>query len=503
MQIQLPKLKKVNQNKKKKIFLISDSLQFYSGVATISKEIVLGTIHKYDWVQLGAALNHPDHGKILNLSEEVSKETGVDDAYLKIYCHNGYGNPDVLREIIMYEQPDALMLVTDPRFFGHVFHMEHELKTRYKIPIIYLNIWDNLAFPIWNSSAYASCDLLMSINKQTKVINKAVLSQHETEWVDLDTGDHSEGRFYFEQKFKTLLSYVPHGSSVKYFYKQTPESHDWNQFQEFKSNFLKKYDTDFIVFFNSRNIRRKQPGDIILSFKRFCDQLPKDSKKPLLLMKTTIQDENGTDLMAVKNAIAPKENIVFIQDMISPQQMNWFYNLVDCTFFMSSAEGFGLAANESLLCGTMIIAPVTGGLQDQMRFETSKGEWLEFDEYFTSNHRGTFKKCGNWAYPIFPRTRALQGSIPTPYIFDDYSDADDAATGLKFIYDLGKEKRDEFGLEGRDWVMSEESGMSSPEMCKRVINSIEQLFQTWTPKLKYELIKVHERHEIILDGIVW
>ena len=33
----------------KKILLLSDDLRLSSGVGTMSKEIVFGTIHKYDW----------------------------------------------------------------------------------------------------------------------------------------------------------------------------------------------------------------------------------------------------------------------------------------------------------------------------------------------------------------------------------------------------------------------------------------------------------------------
>ena len=301
-----------------------------------------------------------------------------------------------------------------------------------------------------------------------------------------------------------LLSYVPHGSSVKYFYKQTPDSPDWNDFQKFKADFKKAHDADFVVFYNSRNVRRKQPGDIILSYRRFCDSLPPEqAKKCCLIMKTAVVDDNGTDLMAVKKAICPKYKVLFNQDYLPPQQMNWFYNLADCTFFMSSAEGFGLAANESLLCGTMLIASVTGGLQDQMRFEDEDGNWIKIDSNFTSNHRGHFKKCGKWAYPIFPRARALQGSPMTPYIFDDYCDAEDAAEGLKFIYDLGIEERDVRGLEGQKWVMGEESGMSSPEMGKKFITAVDKLFETWKPKPKYETVKIEERKEISIDGIMW
>ena len=53
---------------KKKILLLSDDLRMHSGIATMSREIVLGTCHHYDWVQLGAAIKHPEQGKALDVS---------------------------------------------------------------------------------------------------------------------------------------------------------------------------------------------------------------------------------------------------------------------------------------------------------------------------------------------------------------------------------------------------------------------------------------------------
>jgi hypothetical protein len=67
----------------------------------------------------------------------------------------------------------------------------------------------------------------------------------------------------------------------------------------------------------------------------------------------------------------------------------------------------------------MIIGNVTGGIQDQMRFDDEKGEWIDFNEEFCSNHFGKYKKCGQWAIPVFPNNMSLVGSVPTPYIFDD------------------------------------------------------------------------------------
>ena len=93
-QIKLPKLRKVdpNKQKKKKILLLSDDLRMHSGIGTMSREFVIGTVDKYDWVQLGAAVKHPDHGKAIDVSHDVVKETGVADASVKIYPFSGYGN---------------------------------------------------------------------------------------------------------------------------------------------------------------------------------------------------------------------------------------------------------------------------------------------------------------------------------------------------------------------------------------------------------------------------
>ena len=54
----LPKLK-VSQptiSDKRKILLLSDDLRMSSGVGTMSREIVIGTLDKYDWVQVAGAI---------------------------------------------------------------------------------------------------------------------------------------------------------------------------------------------------------------------------------------------------------------------------------------------------------------------------------------------------------------------------------------------------------------------------------------------------------------
>ena len=133
---------------KKKILLMSDDLRMSSGVGTMSREIVLGTLHHYDWVQIGGAIKHPEDGKVVDMNDSVRKELGIKDADLKIYPVSGYGNEELVRYMMVHEKVDAILHYTDPRFWGWLYQMEHEI--RQHIPIFYYNIWDDLPYPMWN-----------------------------------------------------------------------------------------------------------------------------------------------------------------------------------------------------------------------------------------------------------------------------------------------------------------------------------------------------------------
>lgn len=162
---------------RKHILLLSDDLRLPSGVGTVSREIVMGTCQHYNWFQIGAAINHPDVGKLFDLSQEISKETGVPDPQIKVLPYNSYGDELIIRQVILNEKIDAVMIYTDPRFFIWFFNMEHEI--RQKIPILYYNIWDNLPYPTWNKPYYQSCDSLFAISKQTLNINKVLLADKD------------------------------------------------------------------------------------------------------------------------------------------------------------------------------------------------------------------------------------------------------------------------------------------------------------------------------------
>ena len=274
-------------------------------------------------------------------------------------------------------------------------------------------------------------------------------------------------------------------------------------YNTFVNNFKSNNDIDFIVFWNNRNIRRKQPGDVILSFKHFCDQLPKEkADRCALFMHTQISDANGTDLVSVKTALCPDYKIIFSDQPVNNMQLNFYYNMADVTINIASNEGFGLSHAESLMAGTPIVNNVTGGLQDGCRFEDENGEWIEFTTDFPSNHDGTYKKHANWAKPVFPSNRSLQGSPLTPYIFDDRVDFRDVAKAIKYWYDMPKEERQERGIEGHEWVKGDEANMSARKMSDRFIECIESCFKNWTPRKRFTLYKVEQKKKIEKPGVI-
>jgi len=448
----------IPKEQRKRILLLCDDIRLHSGVATMGKEFVIGTSHHYNWFNLGGAIKHPEEGKQFDLSEAANDLLGINDADVKLVPISGYGNPDLIRQIIKHEKIDAILLFTDPRYWVWLFQIENEI--RKKIPIMYLNIWDDYPAPQYNEFYYESCDCLMGISKQTVNINKIVL------------GDKAKNK---------VIGYVPHGINHTHFFKITPDYEKYNEYQLFKKQILDNKEYEYVVFYNARNIRRKSVPDLIAGYKVFCDNIgPEKAKKSLLLLHTQAKDENGTDLEAVINYLDNNHmNVKIIENVFPTEQMNWLYNLSDVTCLVSSNEGWGLSLTESMMAGTMIIGNVTGGMQDQMRF-VRDGKWMEFDTEFCSNHFGTYKEHGEWVEPVYPSNRSLVGSIPTPYIWDDRCDFRDIAKAIEKVYELGFEERNKRGLKGMEWVRGEESMMTAEAMSNNMIKYMDECFEKFT-----------------------
>ena len=453
---------------KKKILLMSDDLRMHSGVATVSKDIVVETLNEYDWAQIGGAIKHPEVGKIVDMSEGLS-EFGIKDGYLRIYPVDGYGSEDILREVMSRENPDAILHYTDPRFWIWFYQMESEI--RRNIPIFYYNIWDDLPDPQYNTNYYRSCDLLMGISKQTYGINKRLLKPYGYEdW---------------------QITYVPHGISPRRFHKIEDDDAKLLDFEE-KHRLL---DKKFKILYSNRNIRRKQPGDVMLAYKYFMDELtPEQREECVLVWHCAPIDDNGTDLPRVCRHLIPDYDICFTYDneneAFSDEDMNLLFNSADVYINMASNEGFGLGSAEALTVGTPIIVNVTGGLQDQCGFRNEDGEFLTPDDYVDlgSNHRGKYKNHGEWVKPVYPTNVSLQGSPPTPYIWDDRCQSEDVAPLIREFYDMGRKKRKKLGSLGTKFC--KENHMTAEAMGQNFINSMNGAFENWKPSKRYTMEKI-------------
>jgi glycosyltransferase involved in cell wall biosynthesis len=354
---------------------------------------------------------------------------------------------------------------------------------------------------MYNENYYESCDTVACISKQTYNIVKNVRQRKPIK--------------------KSELKYIPHGIDEVAFKplnidnpgldlaKKDKQGKDYTktEFEEmldFKRKVFGGRDYDFAILYNNRNIRRKMPGDVILAFSEFVKTLPKDDQdKVVLIMHTAVVDNNGTDLAAVvdnngtdlaavKKAVAPDCHIIFSNNKFEQRNMMYLYNMVDVTINIASNEGFGLSSAESLMCGTPIINNITGGLQDQVGFVDKNGAYLDPDKHYNakwgSNHDGKYKKHGEWASAVFPSNRALVGSPPTPYIFDDRCKFEDVAVAMRYWYDKSADERIAAGQKGRDYLF--EVGMTAKKMGFNFIDYINSSIDNWKPRTRFSVYSV-------------
>ena len=458
--------------KKPKILLLSDDLRMASGIATMSREFVLGTVDKFDWVQVGAAINHPEQGKMLDLSADIQQRTGIVDANVKILPWNGYGNADLIRQLINSEKPDAILHFTDPRYWIWLYEIEHEI--REQCPILFYAIWDDLPDPLYNRNYYESCDWIGCISRQTYGIIKRLSA--------LENGKT------WRTKEDWQVKYVPHGINTDV-YKSVEVP------AEFRNEILKGKDYDFVFYWSNRNIRRKQPADVIWAYNRFCEMVGKDkADRTALVMHTQPVDENGTDLPKVIEAVANGRNIIFSDKRRTVEELNWLYNIADCTINIANNEGFGLTTAESVMAGTPIIVNVTGGLQDQCGFKLD-GKYLTAEDYVEIGSLHDWRKWesklswGEWAKPIWSRSRSLAGSVPTPYIWDDRVDLDEVAEAMAEMYQLGRAELHIRGFCGRTAFISD-MGLEHHNMNNMMAEGIENTIKNFQPRKRWETFKI-------------
>ena len=375
---------------KKKIIVLSDHALSTSGVGVQTRHLINGLIKKDCWSfkQLGAAIKHSDYRlKQIN-----------DDFVIKPI--DGFGNKDMMRNILITEKPSAIILFADPRFFLWLFEIEDEIHQ--VCPIFWWHVWDNRPTPLFNNWMYEATD---AINCHS-YLTYQMCSEH------------------FPEKSR----FIPHAIPGNIFYEISDEEK-----LKYKIKVLGEDKKDhFVAFWANRNAKRKRPGDLLNSWKLFVDKTEK--KDAILILHTDPFDNEGVNIPKIIKMLNIEKNVAISTDKIDFDEMNIMYNIADITLNISFAEGFGLSTLESMQTGTPIVSITTGGLTRQV-----------------IDHRDNSEN----GVAIKPVLKNLVGSQNVPYIYEDYVSTEDVAAGIFKMYSLDAKSRQNLSLKVKKYAKEE------------------------------------------------
>ena len=381
----------MTEDGKYKVLVLSDHALSTSGVGTQTRHLIEGLLKKGCWSfrQFGAALKHNDYRTVVVNEDFIIKPI------------DGFGSPDLIRVTLATEKPDVLFIFTDPRFFTWLFEIEDEVR---KIcPIVWWHVWDNYPYPKFNDSYYQSTDLINCHSHMTYTMLK-------------DT-------------YPEKTNFIPHSLPDNLFYKMSN-----NDIQKHKSTLLGEDRKDhFVGIWVNRNAKRKRPSDLLVAWKAFLDDLQEKEghQKATLIMHTEPTDNEGPNLFKVTEMLGIQDHVFFSRDRIEFEKMNVLYNISDFCINTSYAEGFGLATLESMMTGTPIIAPKTGGLTRQV------------EDYRDGSHNGVACEV---------ELKTLVGSQSVPYIYEDYTSIETFANAMMKIYQLPENEKVKLSKKVKDYA---------------------------------------------------
>jgi glycosyltransferase involved in cell wall biosynthesis len=360
--------------KKKKILMLSDHQLAPSGVGVQARLLIDGLIAtgKYTFRCLGGAIRHQNYNTIK-----------VNDDFI-IKPVDGFGTKEMIREILIAEKPDALLLFTDPRQFTWLWEMEDEIHQI--CPITYWHVWDNDPYPAYNTKWYESTDLINCLSHKTYEL--------------------------IEPHFPEKTNYIPH-AFPKTLYRPLEDG----QIAELKKNNFHDRGDWFKALWLNRNATRKMPADVLDMWKQFLDKLESKHghRNALLVMHTDPNDQEGPNLLACAEAFGLQNQVWFSTDKLDFNHMNILHNITDTCINVAKNEGFGLSTLITMQVGKPVVALKTGGTTRQVV------------DYRDGSEHGV---------AIEPIKRVMVGSQLVPYIYEDIAGTEDVVNGLLKIYEM-------------------------------------------------------------------
>jgi len=379
--------------KKYKVITLSDHPLAPSGVGVQARFLFDGLVNTGRWSFrcLGGAIKHNNYDSVAVNPDFIVKPV------------DGFGSKELIRQLLLTEQPDAIFLFTDPRQFIWLWEMEDEIHQM--CPIVYWHVWDNDPYPAFNYPWYEGTDLINCLSHKTYELVKP--------------------------NFPEKTNYIPH-TFPKGAYSEIPEP----QLTALKKqNFGDKADW-FTALWVNRNATRKMPNDVLFAWKTFLDDLEAKHghRNATLIMHTDPQDGEGPNLLAASDMLGLANNVWFSTEKLQFEQMNIMHNLADVTINIAKNEGFGLSTLISMQVGKPIILLKTGGGGRQVV------------DYRNGNELGV---------AIEPSKRSLVGSQLVPYIFEDYCTERQVADAFMKIYELTPEEKADLKVKMADYLEHE------------------------------------------------
>lgn len=427
----------IPRENRKKILFITDSINCTSGVGNISREIVYATANHFNWVVIGGFQRAIHHGKIFDLSPSVNIERNFNDSQVHEIQYSGYGDANLYQQVIHNENVDAVLLMSDPRSHINFFNNINLFKD---IPVCWYNIWDAYPTPHFNKPYYDSCDTLINISKFTDNVVKEIL------------GDCND----------KCIKYVPHGFDENVFYNIKENTSTLSRFADLNQINRKQFN----ILFNSVNIPRKNIPVLLETYKLFVD-IDNNYDAYNLILHTQSNNVGGNIDEIIKGLYGQnhKYNVTILEQRYDVDDMNLLYNSIDVVVLPSSQEGFGMCLGEAVMCEKMIIAPLHGGMSDQMDF--GKGIWAE---------------------PILEFNSVLMSNEVVPYIYSNYIDKKDLSKALLKIYNYGDIERKRRGKIGREFFIN--NNLTSTNMTNSIGNILNESIEKFVEKSNYTLTKI-------------
>lgn len=385
-----------------------------TGVGTQARWLIDGLIRtgRYTFRCFGGAVKH-DRYDVLRPSDD-----------LVIRPVDGFGDQNLLRQTLMSERPDVLLLFTDPRFFIWVWEMSDEIHT--VCPIAYNHLWDCDPYPSFNEPFYRDTDLINCINKPT---------------YDM-----------LHDKFPNKVNFIPHAVPAELYF---PEP-DYRRRTVRQQLLNVNSDDHFVALWVGRNARRKRPNDMLIAWSLFTKRLAPNAGATLI-MHTNPRDGEGPNLLATAQMLGIERTVKFSPEIVGFEHMRALYAAADVVMNTSMNEGFGVPTLEAMYCGKPIIVPTTGGLTHQTY------------DHATGNATGI---------ALAPDVRTLTGGQMVPFIYEDLVKNERFADALAEVSAWGHARRLEVGAMARAYAMRE---FSMERLIGSWDSTLRNLTQTWRP----------------------